>query len=500
MFQGYISIDNGKIVHLTESKDELVIIIDGKTYSFGNSFASVGFTDSHLHLLYGGEFLSMPDLTKAKSDEECISIIKQNPFFRGDWIFGRGWNQENWFIKKFPTKTILDESFPNHPVCLIRQDGHCLWLNSKALEICNINKDTLEPKGGRIVKDEFGEPTGILVDDAIELVRPYLPNYTKQQYFEFFKNSISYLARFGITTVHDMDVDPDLLPVYKEYFSENNPKLNVKIFLSGKKFVSRQQTSELVGNEYFQVVGLKFYMDGAFGSFGALLFEPYTDHPQSCGLQLLTEEELINIFEQTAKQKLGIAIHSIGDKATNIILNSYQKFCKTNPDMPNFFRIEHCQLVLSSDIHRFKFLKITPSIQPIHFISDYEMAISRLGNRTKYAYPWKSFINNNAKPCSGSDFPIDNPNPIKGIYSLTNRSKIDTLKLFGDEEIDIDEAIKTYTTYPAISIGEKPDKLCKGNPANIVVLNKNPLNVKRDEIENLEVLATISQGKLIFQK
>lgn len=500
MFQGEIHIKNGKIVELFHSANKLSVIVDGKKFSFGNSYASVGFTDSHLHLLYGGEFLSMPDLTQTKSEAECISILKQKPFYRGNWLFARGWNQENWNDKNFPTKSSLDKAFPNKPVCLIRQDGHCLWVNSKALEICGITKETPEPKGGKIVRNETGEPIGILIDEAIELVRPFLPNYSTQQYLDFLKNSITYLAKYGITSVHDIDVDPEFLPIYKEYFFGNYPKLNLKIFLTGKKFEEQNFKNDWENNDFFKIVGAKYYMDGAFGSFGGLLFEPYSDHHQSCGLQLITSEELMEVFLLVAKNKLGIAIHSIGDKATNIILNTYQKFCEQNTERPRFVRIEHCQLVLSSDIPRFKSLNITPSIQPIHFISDYEMAINRLGSRTKYAYPWKSFFDYDIKPCSGSDYPIENPNPLKGIYSLINRKRIDTRKLFGDEEIDLTEALKTYTVYPAISIGEKPDEIKEGNPANIVILNKSPFKIDVDEIEKIEVLATISQGEFIYQQ
>lgn len=500
MFQGEIEINNGIIVSLISGQNTLKIIIDGKNYNFGNSFASVGFTDSHLHLLYGGEFLSMPDLTKARSVSECIDILKRNPFYRGSWLFGRGWNQENWENSQFPTKNSLDQTFPNEPVCLIRQDGHCLWLNSKALEICNITKNTPDPKSGKILRDENGLPNGILIDDAIELVRPYLPKYSKEQYLQFLKASINYLAQFGITTVHDMDVDPDLLSIYQDYFSSSQNKINTKLFLSGNKFKSMQDEIEFITNKYLKIVGLKYYMDGAFGSYGALLFEPYSDNPSTNGLQLLDEGQLNLAFHIASKNDLGLAIHSIGDKATFLILYSYQKYISENKKKLKFIRIEHCQLVRKEDIPKFKSLDISASIQPIHFISDYEMALKRLGNRTSYAYPWNSFLVNQVKICSGSDFPIENPNPLLGIYSLVNREKIDRKKIFGNEEIPIDEAIRSYTIQPSLSINEDPVKLQVGQRADLAILNANPYQIEKEELEQINVLATICQGNIIYQR
>lgn len=500
MFQGEIEIINGLITNLHQREGYLRLNIDGKKFDFGNSFASVGFIDSHLHLLHGGEFLSMPDLTNAKSEEQCIDIIKQNPFYRGNWLFGRGWNQENWINKKFPTRESLDRAFPNQPVCLIRQDGHCLWLNSKALQICNISKNTPEPKGGKILKDETGEPNGILIDDALELVRPYLPRYSNEQYLMFLEQSIEYLSKFGITTVHDMDVDPDLIDVYQHYFASNRPKINVRLFLSGLKYELEPSKSKIHPNKYLQFVGLKYYMDGALGSYGALLFEPYSDKPDTQGLQLIEISKLKESFEFTARNQLGIVIHSIGDKATNLILLAYKEYSQTSQLKPKFFRIEHCQIVQKEDIPLFKSLDISASVQPIHFISDYQMAEKRLGKRTHFAYPWMSFIKNDVNLCSGSDFPIENPNPILGIYSLVNRENNDPKKIFGNETVGIEDAIRSYTINPSISIKEKPDGIKVGNSANLVILDKNPFQIEKVQIKEVKVLSTICQGKFIFQQ
>ncbi|MFN3781811.1 MAG: amidohydrolase, partial [Candidatus Kapaibacteriota bacterium] len=442
---------------------------------------------------------SMPDLKNAKSEQECAELVLQKPFHRGNWIIARGWNQENWSKKSFPTKKTLDKIFPNTPICLIRNDGHSLWLNSKALEICKINQNTPEPKGGKIVKDLNGEPTGILIDEAIELVRSLLPPYSKEQCINFLQASTIYLAQHGITTIHDMDVDPKNLDIYQEYFNNDNPKLNTYVFISGKKLPNDVLDLRHYNSDFLKVIGLKYYMDGALGSYGALLFEPYKDNPNSSGLQLLSEEELLEIFDLASESNLGLSIHAIGDKATHIILKTYEHFIQNVGKLPKFLRIEHCQVVRPDDLPKFNKMGIAASIQPIHFPSDFEMAKKRLDNRQVVAYPWKSLQKNNVLICSGSDFPIETPDPIAGLYSFLNRNLIDTEKIFGSEEIDIQEALSTYTINPWLSIKETPCNLESGFNANLTILSGDLSKFPKEHLSVIKVLASISQGNIIYQ-
>jgi predicted amidohydrolase YtcJ len=499
MFQGTIEIHRGRITRIKPDNGYLNIFIDGKLYEFGNSFAYPGFVDSHLHLLSGGELLFMPDLSLARSAEECVDIVFQSNFRRGNWIFARGWNQDFWTEKSFPTKRLLDEKFPDKPACLIRQDGHCIWLNSRAMEICNINSSTPDPEGGKIVKDSNGEPTGILIDNAIDIVRNYLPEYSEQHYLKFLEKSIQKLSSLGITAVHDMDVSPKYLAIYEKYFSNNDTKkINVRIFLSGKE-IFEMGTIPKFKNDYCEVVGLKFYMDGAFGSFGALLSEPYSDHPYTKGLQLISEDNLNEYIYFTAKNNLGIAIHSIGDKATSIILQTYRKYLAKNLPKPKFFRIEHCQIVQPSDIPLFKELDVVASVQPSHFVSDYAMAKSRLGSRTKFAYPWKSFLDLGTLICAGSDFPVENPNPLMGIDAFINRRSFDLEQKFADETIPLDLALKSYTSFPRISLGEKEIQISSGNEGTLTILDTHFFETPKTEIRKAKVVATIVKGNLIYQ-
>lgn len=500
MFQGYLKIRNNQIIDIVRKEGSLVIDLGFKRFNFGNAFAYPGFADSHGHLLLGGEMLSMPKIRECKSELEVVNKVYDKPFYRGDWIFARGWDNSNWINKDLPKKNLLDFFFPDIPVCLIRNDGHCIWVNSKVLEICKISKDTLNPKGGLIVRDNEAQPTGILIDNAIELVRPFVPKYSENDLFTFLKISNEYLAINGITEVDDMDVDHQILPIYESLFSSNLPKINVNIFLHyNESLLDNFFYQKKYENEFITIAGIKLFMDGALGSYGALLSKPYSDKPKFNGLQLLDKSQLKEIFSRAIINKIGIAIHSIGDLATKIILDTYEEVIQKNKTTLPFLRIEHSQLVRKLDLKKFKKLNVIPSVQPVHFLADFEMAKQRLGERSVIAYPWNSFLQNQILFCSGSDFPIETANPIEGINALVNRNKIDNSNFFGKEQITIEQAIQTYTKNHLLSLNKKLNSIHIGSKANLTILSNNLLNFEKSRVTETKVLGTIVNGKIIYQ-
>ncbi|MCX7879781.1 MAG: amidohydrolase family protein [Ignavibacteria bacterium] len=496
MFQGKIEIENGSIKGLVPKSSRLIIEIDNEIFDLGNSFAYPGFVDSHLHLLSGGEFLSMPELSSAKSDIECIEMVLKNKYKRGNWVFARGWNQENWFKKEFPDKELLDKFFPDEPVCFFRADGHCFWVNTFALKMCRIDDYTVSPPGGEILKNSNGSLKGILIDNATNLVKRHFPKYTKKEVWSLLSKCFSHLAQYGITAVHEIELDPLYLEDFCSYFSSSNLSLATKFFLSG---LNIEEFEEVISkNEVKELVGIKLYMDGALGSYGALLVEPYEDKQTHLGLQLLSEKELAEKIKYASEHNLGVAIHSIGDKSTNIILNVYKNYLNEGNSSPPFFRIEHSQVVNFDDLELYKELNVVASVQPIHFLSDYYMARNRLGNRTIRAYLWKSFLGRGVTLISGSDFPIENPNPLRGIDAFVNRAKYDTNKYYSNEALRIGEAISSYNYYPCLSINESPHKLEPGCIANITVLDRDLFSISPAEILETNVIATVSLGKIVF--
>ncbi len=498
MFQGKIIIKNGKIVEVIHLKNDLTIIIDNKKHNFGNAYAYPGFIDSHIHLLGSGEQLSFPNLADCKSAEECAVKLIEKPTKRGNWIFARGWNNENWLNPTLPSKDILDKYFPNKPVALVRIDGHCIWVNSKALELCKIDELISFNQSKDVLLNDNNQPTGILIDNAMNLILSKIPQYSTEQLESFLIRGIEYLTQFGITEAHDMDVPTEFLEIYRNTYHSKTKKINIRIFLN-KENLENIKLNEL--NTYFtddaiKIVGIKLFMDGALGSYGALLFQPYEDNPSQSGFQLINEDELMCYLHYASKNGLGIAIHCIGDLATKIFLDYYEKFLQYSTHRPRFVRIEHSQIVRSDDVERYKKLGISASVQPYHFVSDIAMAKKRLGHRCTDAYRWKSFIENGIILCSGSDFPVDNPNPLFGINALVNRQNFDKDNSFGMEEISIQEALKTYYYYPKKSINEKPNSISVGNEANITVLDTNILESQKST-EQVKNLATISKGKIV---
>lgn len=500
MFQGEIRIEKGKISYIKRGIGNLTLIIDGKRIDFGNSFAYPGFVDSHIHLLGAGEFLSMPNLSDCKSGLECLYKLKERTPKRGKWVFARGWNNENWLDSSLPTKELIDSLFPTEPVYIARVDGHCAWVNSKALELCNITRETVEPKGGKILKDDDGIPNGILLDNAMDLVYKHIPEYTSEQLLSFLKEGITFITSLGLTEVHDIDVPIGLLPIYLNYFAMDVPKMQVKLFINGHQDISGSNTQLKSGDSIIEIMGIKLYMDGALGSYGAWLWKPYSDNHNTNGFSLLSKDELIEKINIASQLKLGVVIHCIGDRATSEVLNTYETYIQHHGGNLPFLRIEHSQVVQIEDVKRYHKLGVASSVQPYHFISDYTMAFKRLGERTKDAYRWKSFLSNGVMLCSGSDFPVDSANPFWGIDAMVNRQQYDYLRLFSDEALNIKDAIKTYTINPHLSVNKEYHKLDIGYPSDITILDRDLINTPLELIKEAQVIATICNGEVIYRK
>lgn len=498
MFQGEIHIEKGKISYIKQVVGKLVLVINDKRMDLGNSFAYPGFVDSHIHLLGAGEFLSMPNLSVCKSGLECLYKLKEQTLKRGEWVFARGWNNENWSDSSLPTKEVIDVLFPTEPVYIARIDGHCAWVNSKALELCNVTQETVEPKGGKILKYADGNPNGILLDNAMDLVYRHIPKYTDAQLLSFLKKGVTFLASLGLTEVHDIDVPIELLPIYLNYFETDAPKMEIKLFINGHKNIYMNDIQFKIKPSFVEIAGIKLYMDGALGSYGAWLWQPYSDNPNTNGFSLLQKDELIEKINIASELNLGLVIHCIGDRATSEVLNGYEKYIQLYGGKLPFLRIEHSQVVQIEDVERYHRLGVSCSVQPYHFISDYTMATKRLGERTKEAYRWKSFLLNGVILCSGSDFPVDSANPFLGIDAMVNRQRYDHLKLFSDEALNIKDAIKTYTVNPHLSINKKYNKLDVGYPAYITILDRDLINTPSELIKDTKIIATICNGEVIY--
>ncbi len=452
-----IIVNNGIIISIENSQD-IILQIDNNIRIFKNAEIRPSYSDSHCHVWGLGMMNSGLDLSSAKSAEETAILAYKNNFSRGNFIVGRAWNNETWQDKSFPNKRVLDSFFPNIPVVLTRNDGHSVWCNSVALKIAEINNLTPNPDGGYIFKDENNEPTGILIDNAMDLVNSQIPDFTNEQIKEFILLGLNICEKNGITTLHDMDLSRQHIEVYKNLANNNLLKSKVFAYASAQNNQLLNGEIQPFSNNNFKIQGIKLYADGALGSYGAALLEDYSDKIGEKGLLLISPHQILENCLAADELGLDVAIHAIGDNAVRTVLDGYELFRNKKPESKINLRIEHSQIVNQKDLVRYKKLNVIASVQAIHFTSDVEMAFSRLGleRMINSAYPWKSFLDNDILIIAGSDFPIETYSVDEGINSFVNRENPFLIYPFiKNQKISFDEAINCYTNKPFMALGIK---------------------------------------------
>ena len=486
--------ENGKIKKLLKNK-----IAYDKKVNLKNGWVYPGFTDSHIHLTGLGWSLNTINITGYNSKKETLEHIKNEILNKNNnlWIEGRGWDQNNWKDSNFPTAKELDKIIPNTPAIFKRIDGHAIWVNSLAMEKANISKKTKNINGGKILKDSKGNPTGVFIDNAMDLIESNIPKPTNDEIKKNIKTSQKLLNKLGITSVHDAGTSINEINVLKKLINKNELTIRVYAMLNNhvKDYKFFLKNGPEIKDPFLKIRSIKIYLDGALGSRGAALLKPYNDEETNKGLLLINLKKFSNAGFQ-------VNTHGIGDRAINEILNCYET--EINKNLRN--RIEHAQIVQSSDIKRFKSLNVIPAIQANHCTSDMSWIKNRLGTkRLDRAYPWRKFLQNNIITPGGSDAPIESANPLEGIYaSITRQDKNGLPKegWFPNQKMTLEEAIKSYTEWPAYASFEEKvkGKIKIGNYGDFTVLDSpleqnDPLNIL-----NKTILFTIVNGKIVYQK
>ncbi|TAL68588.1 MAG: amidohydrolase [Bacteroidetes bacterium] len=501
LFQGKIIINNGRIESTDFTPGSVIIINKGKVLEFKDAWAYPGFVDCHGHIAALGSKLTELDLSKCRSAEECVEWSLLNPRFRGEWLTGRGWNEELWTNPAVVDLKLLDYYYPGIPVYFARVDGHAAWVNSKALQIAGVDKYTPDSIGGKINKDRSGNPTGVLVDNAMDLVKKFIPKYEKNQLRELIIAACNELASKGLTQVHEMDLHPENVSVYIELDREKKLPIKIKSYLSAQKdeWKNYEYLPETFTN--FSINGLKFYADGALGSRGAALFDNYND-ANTNGLMLIDENELLEKAKQGLEKGFYIAVHAIGDKANSIVLKTYKRLIEQGiAYKDSILRLEHAQTISPEKLKYLKYKNLITSVQPTHCLSDAPMAEKRLGERCRYAYPWKSVLGNGGTLVAGSDFPIESHNPITGIDAFIRRVPFDSNESwYSEEKISREEALDSYSITPHKIFEEGfqySDNLI-GMTADLTILNQNILECNEAYINNTQAVATIVNGEIAW--
>ncbi|RPA35935.1 amidohydrolase [Shewanella frigidimarina] len=468
-----------------------------------------GLIDAHGHVLGYGLSLLTADLTNTSSEQQAVeraqAFSKNNP--TDGWLMGRGWNQELWDSKQFPTKESLDKAFKANPVSFGRVDGHAIWVNSKALALAGISSTTVAPEGGEIVKDEQGNPTGVLIDNAMNLVFNIVPDLNQQQLQSTLTLAMDSLASYGLTSVHDAGINIDNIKAYQQLAANNAMSVRVNGMLSVEdpRFTSILKQGHITtANDMFKVDSVKISADGALGSRGAALIKEYSDQPGHKGLMLYSDDQLGKLILQSMKAGFQVNTHAIGDNANQVVLDKYQTAIAATDSKALRHRIEHAQILDLADIPRFAQLGVIASIQATHATSDKNMAENRLGKaRLAGAYAWRKLLNANAVIANGSDFPIESPNPFFGLHASVTRQDHVNQPLDGwlaTEKLSRIEALKSFTIDAAYAGHQEQllGSLEPGKKADFILVEDDYFTIDPQQIWQNKVIATWVNGRKVF--
>jgi len=506
-----IAIQDEKVVAIG-TNEEIQNLSNNQSVSMNMDGKTIlpGFTDSHIHLNYYAKSLTQVNC-ETNTKEECLARVRQKVLQTqpGEWVIGHGWNQNNW-QNGYGTISELDDISKIHPIYLTAKSLHASWSNSLALSQAGLNKFTQNPESGMIGKNSEGNLTGLLFENATQLVEKIIPHSDINKTTENLEIAQSELWKFGITGVHDFDGKDCFLALQK---LENAGKLKLRVLKSIPLDILDAAidfgASTGFGSDLLKIGSLKLFSDGALGPQTAAMIDPYENNPSNYGVLLLSSDEIFEIGKRALNANLSMAVHAIGDLANKTVLDGFKKlrtFEKKSNMLDVRHRIEHVQILTKELFNQLATLKITASVQPIHLISDMETADKYWGNRSQHAYPFQSLLRNGTNIVFGSDSPVESPNPFLGIFAATCRRKEngypDKLGWYPEQKINLFEAIRAYTTSPAKLAGWKKfsGRIIPNEFADLILLSEDIFQIPNDQIKYLLPIATMVSGEWVWRK
>ena len=470
-----------------------------------------GMVDAHAHLLGLGQALRTVDLVGTRSYDEVIArVVERAKTARpGEWIRGRGWDQNDWADTRFPTHAALSRAVPNNPVYLTRVDGHAALVNAKALELAQVTAATPDPSGGRFIRDSANNPTGVLVDNAQGIVGRVIPVPSRAELKEQTLAAIAEANRWGLTGIHDAGVAPEGIAVYEELAKEGRYNLRNYVMVRSSDsvfdaFMQRGPQKALYDGRLW-IRAIKLVADGALGSRGAALLEPYSDDPGNTGLITTPPERIKSVAVRALKAGFQLNVHAIGDRANRIVLDQFEAALREVPTADHRFRIEHAQILRYQDIPRFAELDVIPSMQGSHQTSDMYWVPNRLGwARAQGANAWRSLLNTGVVIPNGSDFPVEAVNPLISFHSFFTRQDADNFPPGGwmpEQRTTRQEALLSITLWPAYAafMENESGSLTAGKYADFVVLDRDIMAVAPEAVLGTHVLLTVLGGKAVYR-
>lgn len=498
-----IAVKEGRIAWVGEERDALQWKGEATSvFDLKGAYVYPGFIDTHLHVLYTGitkEHLQLQDCSSKAMILERVKERSQH-ILPGEWILGVGWDDHEWKKHEELHARDLDGAAPNNPVVLLRTDSHLAWVNHAALQLAGIDQNTPDPDGGKILRDSKGVPTGMLMDRAMVRVHAQIPRFDLQHNMHLIQETLDHFLQMGITTVNNAATDEVELSAYKQLAAENRLKVRVYAFgaIRNKEDVHFLELTPQTFSSFLHLRCLKLWIDGAMGSRGAALFEPYADDTHS-GHLLWNEEELEPILRRAKAQGFQVAIHAIGDLGTHFVLNAYEKIGVQGLR----FRIEHAQQLQEKDIPRFAQMGVIASMQPLHATTDMRWLHQRVGEERIHsgAFLFRSLLDSGAVIAGGSDAPIVDANPLWGMYAaITRQDHVQWPEQgwYAHQRVTPEEALRMYTIDAAYAcfMENEIGSISVGKWADLVVLPENILTCNPKRLLDMKVMHTIVNGKV----
>ncbi|MFY0563684.1 amidohydrolase [Archangium lansingense] len=504
-----LAVRRGRLVAVGTKAEVLKAAGEGaRVVDYGDAVVVPGLVDAHAHIAGLGRSLTVARLEGASSVDEVVRRLAEAPStsFQGDWLIGKGWDQNGWPGKEFPGRGELDARFPRTPVYLTRVDHHAAWVNGEALKRAGISRETPDPAGGRILRDAKGEPTGVLVDNAMDLVAQVVPPPTDEQLEARLSAALERCAQVGLTGVHDAGMD--LRTFRKLQAWDMAGRLPVRVYaMADGQGEDRHTYLELgtYGGRMLEMKAVKFLLDGALGSRGAALHESYSDEPGETGLLLMEPEELSRRTWAFMERGFQVCIHAIGDRANTLVVDTLIRASAATGTRPLRHRVEHAQILRPEDIRKLGEAGLVASVQPTHATSDMGWAEARLGaERLKGAYAWKSLKEAGAVLALGSDFPIENPDVLSGLYAARTRQDASGKPEGGwqpQERLSGQESLEGFTVGPAWAsfAEERRGRLIEGMDADFTVLSVDPVADEAKALVDAKVVATVVDGREVHR-
>jgi predicted amidohydrolase YtcJ len=505
-----VAVAAGRILYVGDDRSALALAAGGaRIIDLEGGTVIPGFIDSHCHLYGLGKMLAEVDLRGTRSPAEIVgrAAAAAATLPAGAWLEGRNWDQNDWAVKEYPGHALLDAVTGERPALLRRVDGHAAWANAEALRRAGITAATPDPEGGRVIRDAGGEPTGILVDNAVSLVTAVIPEASEAEVRRRLELAAAHCLERGVTGVHDAGISWARAQVMRAMAAEG--KLGVRVYgmydddpatLAPALATGPGAT----GDGMLTLRAVKLYADGALGSRGALLLSDYSDQPGNRGLAVTGEGHMREVMRTHGAAGFQVCTHAIGDAGNRLVLDLYEEVLGELKVPDARWRVEHAQILDPADLPRFAELGIIAAMQPVHCTSDMDWADERLGDdRLAGAYAWQSLLRSGAHLCYGTDFPVEKVEPLEGLYAARTRMHPDGTPIGGwrpEEAVDGRTALRLYTAGGAWAGFQENElgRVAPGYRADLVVLDGDPVNCAAADLLTMGVRVTLLGGHQVW--